>query len=191
MERPRDWSQMREMITGLLERRTGAGIDEWNRRVAQANPADERSLRQWLTDQGVDGYPRMLLVMERFGYPDYMLKGANQLVEEQYADRPALRPILDAVTATAVAMGEVDVQARKTYVSFVTPRRAFAVVRPTTRTRVDLGLRLPDEAAAGRMKSVPRGVGQDAFVRAIELTSVDEVDDYVAGALERAYRASS
>jgi hypothetical protein len=137
------------------------------------------------------GYPQMLLVMERFGYPDYLLKPSDQLIDEQYADRPALRPILDAVVTTAMAVGEVTVQARKTYVSLVTPRRAFALVRATTRRRVDLGLRLPEEPATERLQAVPRGVGQDAFVRVIALATVDDVDDYVADALARAYRANS
>jgi hypothetical protein len=36
------------------------------------------------------------------------------------------------------------VPARKTIVSLVSPRRTFAVVRATTKGRVDLGLRLDD-----------------------------------------------
>jgi hypothetical protein len=65
----------------------------------------------------------------------------DQLIAGQYADRPQLRPILDAVLAALPALGPVTVQARKTFVSLVPPRRTFAVVQATTRTRVDLGLR--------------------------------------------------
>ena len=36
----------------------------------------------------------------------------------------------------------VTVQARGTLVSLVSPRRTFAVLKPTTKSRVDLGLRL-------------------------------------------------
>ena len=63
----------------------------------------------------------MLLVMERFGYPDFLLASADELIDGQYADRPALRPILDEVLLRAAEVGEVDVQARKTYVTLVTP----------------------------------------------------------------------
>ncbi len=182
---------MRSMITALLERRTGNGIEAWNRRVAETGIDSEQELQSWLSGEGVSGYPRMLLVMERFGYPDYLLKPSDQLIDEQYADRPALRPTLDAVVTTALSVGDAEVQARKTYVSLVTPRRAFALVRATTRQRVDLGLRLPEEQPTERLRAVPRGLGQDAFVRAIALTAVDEVDEYVADALARAYRANA
>ena len=71
--------------------------------------------------------------------------GADELVAGQYADRPQLRPVLDAVLAALPALGPVTVQARKTCVSLVTPRRVFAVVQATTKSQVDLGLRLEHE----------------------------------------------
>ena len=64
------------------------------------------------------------------------------LVRGQYADRPGLRPILEAVLAAAAAFGPATVEARSTLVSLVSPRRVFAVVKPTTKDRADLGLRL-------------------------------------------------
>ena len=63
------------------------------------------------------------------------------LVARQYADRPGLRPILDAVLAAAAPLGLATVEARVTVVSLVSPRRTFASVKATTKSRVDLGLR--------------------------------------------------
>ena len=48
--------------------------------------------------------------------------------------------------AALPALGPVTVQARRTLISLSTPRRVFAVVQPTTRSRVDLGLRLGNTA---------------------------------------------
>jgi hypothetical protein len=76
---------------------------------------------------------------------------ADELITGQYADRPQLRPVLGAVLAALPALGPVTVQARKTFVSLVTPRRTFAVVQPTTKSRVDLGLRLEHERPGGRL----------------------------------------
>jgi len=74
--------------------------------------------------------------------PGFLSPEAVQLIDGQYADRPRLRPILDAVLAAIPALGAVTVEARKTLVSLVTPRRTFAIVQATTKNRVDLGLRL-------------------------------------------------
>jgi hypothetical protein len=140
MTQTRDWQEMRSMSARLLKERTGEGVDAWNRRVKGKSFKDEKSLRAWLTEQGVTGYAQSLLVMERFGYPAFLLASAEELIGAQYADRPHLRPILDAIIDAASGLGEVVIQTRKGYVSLVTPRRSFARVQATTKNRVDLGL---------------------------------------------------
>jgi hypothetical protein len=180
----RDWGRNRAMWARLLETRTGAGVEQWVRRIRRARPADEPSLRAWLAERGVTGYARSLLVMETFGYPDFVLASADALVDGQYADRPRLRPILDAVVEAAARHGELALQARKTYVSLVGPRRTFARVQPTTRTRVDLGLRLDGVAPGGRLR--PSTIHETMRIR-IALAAPDEVDDEVIGWLRRAH----
>jgi hypothetical protein len=187
--RPRTWLEMRERIERILERRTGEGVAVWSARVNALSDVDEPRVRAWLAEQGVAGYPLMLLVMERFGYPDFMLASADELIDGQYADRPQLRPILDEVLLRAAEVGEVDVQARKTWVSLVTPKRTFALVRATTRERVDIGLRLPEAARGGRLLAAT-GLGNDYINVRLALRSLDEVDEGVSGYLDTAYRAN-
>lgn len=185
--RPRSWQGMREQEVNWLIERTGDGLDAWNARVRDQDLGDEASLRAWLTEQGVTGYPQMLLVMERFGYPDYLRATADELIDGQYADRLQLRPILDAILALLSGVGEVEVQARKTYVALLTPRRTFGAVQPTTRKRVDLGLRLaPDQPPEGRLERAPN-FGQSSVTHKIGLLSADEVDDEVERWLRVAY----
>ena len=190
MHQFRSWQERWAWVVGMLEARTGEGLEAWNRRVAGSGAPDEAALRAWLTEQGVDGYPRMLLVMERFGYPDFLTAGADDLVDAQYADRPGLRAIFDGILAVAAGLGEVDVQARKTYVTLVSPRRTFAAIKATTRTRVDLGMRLDGVAPAGRLHAAA-GVGSDTINLRVGLATPDEIDDEVVAWLARAYRASS
>lgn len=178
MMQTRDWRQRNQWIADLLKRRTGDDVEAWNARIRQANPESEASLRAWLADHGVTGYPQMMLVTERFGYPDFLLASADELIDGQYADRPDLRPILDALLARTAAVGEITVQARKTYVSLLGPRRTFAAVQATTRRRVDLGLRLEHTEPAGRLER-PASMGSNMVTLRIGLWSVDDVDDEV------------
>jgi hypothetical protein len=132
----------------------------------------------------------MLLVMERFGYPDYLEATADDLVEGQYADRQDLRPILDAVLALLPSIGEIEIQARKTYVALLSPKRTFAAVQPTTMRRVDLGLRLPiDQQTEGRLELAPN-FGQSSVTHKIGLTSPADVDADVESWLHKAYAAN-
>jgi hypothetical protein len=189
MPQPRTWEGMRSQIVAQIERQTGQGVDAWNARIAKQDPATEAELRAWLTAQGVTGYPQMLLAMERFGYPDYLLAGSDELLDAQYADRPHLRPILDALLAAAPGLGEVEVQARKTYVTLLTPKRTFASIEPSTKSRVYLGLRLTGQPAGGRLEQA-RSMGQSAVTHRIGLASAEDVDDEVVDWLRAAYAAN-
>ena len=188
MAKVRDWQGMRAMFERLLEERTGTGVATWNLRIKKERLDDEKSVRAWLTKQGVTGYAQTLLVMERFGYPDFLTATADELIDGQYADRPDLRPIFDAVVKAAVGLGDVTVQARKTYVSLVSPRRTFARVQPTTKNRVDLALRLDGEKPGGRLR--PSKIHETMPVQ-IGLSSPKEVDAEAVRWLRRAYRESA
>jgi hypothetical protein len=76
---------------------------------------------------------------------------ASDLIDGQYADRPELRPVMEAVLAVLPQIGEVTVQARNTLISLVSPKRVFAVLQAPTRSRVDLGLRLDGQPPGGRL----------------------------------------
>jgi hypothetical protein len=185
---PESWQEMREWCARLLESRTGQGVAAWNERIAAGtlqNRADERALRTWLSAEGVTGYAQALLVWETFGYPGFLVADAEELICKQYADRPQLRPVFDAVLEALPALpGPVTVQARGTLVSLVSPRRTFAVLRPTTKSRVDLGLRLDTTQPEGRIRPA-RDLGQ-ATVR-IPLVTPGDVDDEVRALLAKAY----
>ena len=113
---------------------------------------------------------------------------ADELIDAQYADRPRLRPVLGAVLAALPALGPVTVQARKTLISLVGPRRTFAVVQATTKNRVDLGLRLDNEKPGGRLL-VARDIGA-ANLR-IPLTGPGDFDEEAFGWLRRAYEENA
>lgn len=74
----RDWSAMRQLSEQVLIKRTGEDVEAWNARIAADPPTHEAALRGWLSARGVTGYAQMLLVMERFGYPDFLATGADR-----------------------------------------------------------------------------------------------------------------
>ena len=123
--------------------------------------------------------------------PGILSPEAVQLIDGQYADRPHLRPILDAVLAAIPSLGAVTVEARKTLVSLVTPRRTFAIVQATTKNRVDLGLRLegPGAPKPGARLQSARNLGPST-VR-VPLTEPAEFDDEARGWLRLAYEQNT
>ena len=183
-----DWSRNRDMWVRVLESKTGDGLDAWNRRIEALDIADKETLRAWLEGQGVTGYARSVLLMERFGYPDFVRATADELIDRQYQDRPQLRPIHDAIVDICGSFGELAVQARKTYTSLLTPRRTFVRLQPTARWRLDVRLRLEGCRPAGRLV---RSRAEPTMPVQVGLASLSEVDDALATWLARAYAENS
>ena len=183
----RDWQRHREMSVRMLEKRTGEGLDAWNGRIAKRRPKDKAVLRAWLAEQGIDGYAQDLLVMERFGYPEWMTASAAELVDAQYNDRPELRPVYEKIIKAAGRVGEVAVQTRKTYVSLVSPRRTFARVQPSAKA-VNLALRLEGRKPGGRLQ--PSKIHESMPLQ-VRLESPNDVDADVIALLREAYEQNA
>jgi len=180
---------MYERIAEQIKRETGSDVGAWNARIKERGPSSAADLKAWLNEQGVDGYPAMLLGFETFGYPDYLLSSADDLIEGQYRDKPAIRPIYDLLMARLPEVGEVEVQTRKTYVALLGPRRTFASIQPTTKARIDIGLRF-DDAANARGLEPAKSIGQSSMTHKLGLASVDDITPETMGWLRRAYEAN-
>ncbi|HJZ93458.1 MAG TPA: DUF5655 domain-containing protein [Gemmataceae bacterium] len=187
MTTTRDWGHARDMWIRMLEKQTGKGLDHWNARIGKKKFADADRLREWLAAEGVTGYAAQILVMERFGYPDFVTSSADELIDAQYTDRPHLRPIYEAIVASARGFGEIVIQARKGFVSLMTPKRTFARVRATTKDRIDVGLRLKGVQPRGRLK--PSRISETTPVE-VSLSELEDLDVDVLKWLRKAYEES-
>ena len=184
MAHMRDWQSMKELSARLLQERTGQDVASWKKRVRVQHFKDEPALRAWLTKQGVSGYAQSILIWEQFGYPDFMQSSADELIQAQYADRPQLRPIFEAILTAAAGLGDVTIQVRKTYVSLVTARRTFARIQATAKQRVDLALRLDRQKPRGRLRASKI---HESTPLQISLSSPGEIDAEVLAWLQTAY----
>nr|WP_246223404.1 DUF5655 domain-containing protein [Pseudarthrobacter psychrotolerans] len=121
-------------------------------------------------EHGVTGYAQYAVSWELFGYPEFMLRDADELIDGQYTEG-------------------VEIQMRKGYVSLHSPRRKFAQVTRTTNTAVDVALRLDTlrlgAATGGRLEAL-KARADDPFHRRVRLTSVDQVDEELLEILARA-----
>ncbi|WP_411374575.1 DUF5655 domain-containing protein [Arthrobacter sp. MPF02] len=170
------WQSMVDNNKALLLRKTGKDTAYWAEQARAAGIASDGELRDWMRGQfGVTGYAQYAVSWEMFGYPEFMLRDADELLDGQYANHPDLRPIADAVLAWASATDGVQIQMRKGYVSLHSARRKFAQLTRSTNSAVDITLRL-DAPAAGRLEKV-RTRADDPFTVRVRLTAPEQVDD--------------
>jgi hypothetical protein len=109
-------------------------------------------------------------------------------VEAQYAGKKAgLRPIYERLVQIALHLGQdVQLAPRKTYVGLAR-KKLFAVIQPSTNTRVDLGLKLRDRKPTVRLVDAP-GLGSGSITHKVSLSSLADIDDEVVSWLGEAYR---
>jgi predicted transport protein len=170
-----------EMAAGV-ERRTGRAISEWLALVPEGTFTQQSEFL--VAEHGLkpsDARAVLHLGAYLSRPPD------DELVAAQYAGaKEPLRPIYDAVRSAVTALGDdVVVAPRKTYVSFDRARQ-FALVQASTRTRVDLGVRLDDATANDRLAAAG-SFGSGNITHRVGLTAPDEVDAEVRGWLRAAY----
>jgi predicted transport protein len=91
------------------------------------------------------------------------------------------------MAAVAKLGKDVEVAPKKAYVSL---RRAkqFALIQPSTKTRVDVGIQLKDAAPSGRLEA--SGSFNSMVSHRVRVGAVGEVDKELVGWLKEAYEAA-
>ena len=118
-----------------------------------------------------------------------ILAGGEPLVDRQYAGgKEALRPIYDRLVAAIDVLARMSSPARAAPTSRSAGPKQFALVQPSTRTRVDLGLRLPGVAAGDRLLDAG-SFGSGTITHKVGLSSPEQVDAEVEAWLRAAYDA--
>ena len=109
----------------------------------------------------------------------------EDLVNDQYKGKENLKPIYDKIITEISNFGsDIEIAPKKAAVS-LRRKRQFALVQPSTKTRIDLGLKLKDKKIQGRLEnSGPFGI---MCTHRVKLSSPNEVDREVLGWLKEAY----
>jgi predicted transport protein len=179
---------MGQAILRNLPARTGKTVEEWIEIVRRKGPPDRRGRVEWLKSVHGLGHvtaEQIVGAME----PPAAARSDEELIAAQYAgEKVALRPIYDTIAAIVAGLGaDVTLEARQTYVSLQRGRQ-FGLVQPSTRTRIDIGLRLPGAAATPRLQ--PAGnFGSGTISHRIAVEAAADVDAELIGWIRSAYEA--
>jgi hypothetical protein len=178
-----------------LKEKTGRDLEEWIAFIKKAGPPTEKERRDWLKKEHGLGTNYSWWLAERAegkgtedSNPDEYLLAAVKYVDDMYAGAKAgLRPIHDEILKLGRKLGkDVKVCPCKTIVPLYR-NHVFAQIKPTTRTRIDLGFSLGDTKASGRLIDTGGFAKKDRITHRIPLASVKEIDDEVKRWLKKAY----
>ena len=177
-----------------LREKTGRSLDQWVVLVKKESPKDASARREWLKSEHGLGTNAAWWIADRaegknLGEEDpaQYLKAAERYVEELYAAKQHLRAIHDRLIELGRACGpDVRISPCQTMVPLYRTY-VFAQIKPTTKTRVDLGMALGGLKASGKLIDTGGFAKKDRITHRIPLASVDEIDAEVLRWLKRAY----
>jgi len=178
-----------------LPEKTGRSLPQWLALIRKEGPSTAAARREWLKKEHGLGTNSAWWLADRVegkgtedDDPELYLAAAAEYVEAQYAGKKAaLRPIYDALLELGLSIGK-DVKACpcKTMVPLYR-NHVFAEIKPTTLTRVDLGLALKDTRTPKRLVDTGGFQKKDRITRRIAITSPSDIDAEVKRWLRAAY----
>lgn len=178
--------------------KTGHSLDEWLVRLDTNTPAEHKARVAWLKAEGLGSNTASWLASKSLGSqegfadddPASYLAQAPKLVDAQYAGKKAhLRPIYDALLAHARStFPDLRVCPCQTIVPFYRTF-VFAQVKPTTNSRVDLGLALAKHVGALPKLLIDTGglAKKDRITHRMPLETVADITPSVLKWLRAAY----
>ena len=181
---------MAKMIASL-EAKSGKSIAQWVSLVEKSQKQKHGEIVGWLkAEHGVThGYANLIAHHALKSDALSVTAEVTDLVAAQYAGAKAgLRPIYDRLIDVVQAFGpDVDVSPKKAYVSLRRSKQ-FALVQPSTASRIDVGLNLKGVPAKARLEA--SGSFNSMVSHRVRIEKASEIDQQLVSWLKQAYDAS-
>lgn len=177
------------MIKNLAER-TGKPLREWTAMIRKSGLGKHSEIVKLLKSKhGVTHGYANLIAHKALKSDAGSATDDSALIEAQYeGPKAAMRPIYDAIIKAVNGFGpDVVVAPKKAYVSLRRGKQ-FAIIQPSTRTRVDVGINLKGVAPGKRLEA--SGSFNSMVTHRVRLAGAGEVDAQMIAWLKQAYDAS-
>ncbi|MBL7473049.1 DUF4287 domain-containing protein [Robertkochia sediminum] len=175
---------LQTMIDNMPEK-TGRSLEEWKKLLKEHTFEKHSHAVKFLKQEhGVThGFANTIVSL-------FNQEPGNQidLIAKQYEGRESLYPIYQDLIEYVTGLGEdVTISAKKTSVSIIR-KHQFILIKPATKTRIDLGFKLKDVAVGERLEdSGPFGT---MCTHRVRLTSRADVDEELKTWIKQAYDMS-
>ena len=176
--------QALKTMIGNMPVKTGKSLDEWKIILKEKSfEKHSEGVKFLKTEYNVThGFANTIVTLakEENNTPD-------DLVESQYKGKEDLFPIYKELVILISSLGsDITITPKKDSVSVIR-KRQFVLIKPATKTRIDLGFKLKDKPTTERLEnSGPFGTMCTHRVRLSELTDIDdELKDWIKEAYEK------
>lgn len=169
-----------------LEKNTGKSLTQWVEIVKKENLAKHSEMIKYLKENHgfTHGFANLVALKARKADAD-SADNKEDLVEKQYKGKENLREIYDYVLPRILKFGgDIEVAPKNTSVS-LRRKKQFALLKPATKTRFEIGFNVKGIENDGVLEYVKSKNSMCSHI--IKITSKDGVNDEVLNWINRAY----
>jgi predicted transport protein len=169
-----------------LQKNTGKSLEEWVTVVRAQNFTKHGEIIKFLkTEHNFTHGFANLVAHESLQSHAAALAETTDLVAEQYKGKDGLWPVYQKLMAEIERFGDdVEVAPKKAYVS-LRRNKQFALIQPSTKTRIDIGINVKGVAPTGRLEA--SGSSNAMCSHLVRIETVEDVTPEVIGWLRQAY----
>ena len=172
------------MIANMPEK-TGKSLEEWFKILKDKSFSKHTEAVKYLKSehQVTHGFANTIVSLSK----DQDAPEVD-LVSEQYKGKETLFPIYQRLISFVKSLGDdVTVTPKKASVSIIR-KRQFVLIKPATKTRIDLGFKLKDKPTTQRLEN--SGPFGSMCTHRVQLTDVKDIDDELKSWIREAYEKS-
>lgn len=183
--------EMAASMIANLKAKTGKTLPQWLKLAKASGAAKHGELVKFLkSEHGLTHGYANLIAHEHLKSVAESSAGADATQDDpvatQYSGKKAeLRPIYDKLVQEITKLGkDVELAPKKTYVS-VRRAKQFALIQPSTSTRIDVGIQLKGDAPTDRLEA--SGSFNSMVSHRVRVSSLKDVDAELRAWLRAAY----
>jgi hypothetical protein len=177
------------MIAGMSEK-TGKSLEQWLVIVRASKLSKHKEFMTLLKEKHglTHGFANMI-ALQALQSDSHTAGDTGALVDGQYAGaKTGLRPLYEQLLTAIQGFGsDVEVSPKKAYVS-LRRNKQFAILQPSTASRLDVGINLKGTEPTGRLEA--SGSFNAMVSHRVRLSKPAEIDKELLGWLKKAYEAS-
>ncbi|WP_411896110.1 DUF4287 domain-containing protein [Winogradskyella sp. A2] len=165
--------------------KTGKSLEEWKKILKlKAFEKHSEGVKFLKTQHGVThGFANTIVTLSKDEN-----NALSDMVEAQYKGKENLVPIYKKLIEYINSLGsDVTITPKKSSVSIIR-KRQFVLIKPATKTRIDLGFKLKDKPVTERLEN--SGPFGSMCTHRVRLSQVTEVDEELKNWISEAYQKS-
>lgn len=175
---------LQTMIDNMPEK-TGKSLDEWKKILKEKSFSKHSEGVQFLkSEHGVThGFANAIVSLSKEDQSSSM-----DLIQAQYKGKEDLIPIYEMLMDYVKSLGsDITISPKKGSVSVIR-KRQFVLIKPATKTRIDLGFKLKDKPTTERLEN--SGPFGSMCTHRVKLSGTSDIDKELKDWISEAYEKS-